>query len=201
MCIRDRYTPFASLPDQAVVDNSITFKSGSKTFNLAAMKVAWFHSTNPEYFEKVQEEHLAQTNTLGLVAHHAALRGGVAWLDELLVYLDGNHDFVEQYIRENIPQITYTKAQGTYLAWLDVTALAERIGAQEKAAAASETEKEQVSPETVVVRWLVENAGVYTNAGSSYGPGGENHLRMNLATSRQLVKLALDNIAEAISSL
>jgi len=71
-----KYTPFASLPDKDVVNNSVTFQSGSKTFSLAAMKVAWFHSPNPDYFQKVQDQHLAQTNTLGVVAHHAALRAG-----------------------------------------------------------------------------------------------------------------------------
>ena len=196
-----KYTPFATLPDKAVVDNSVTFQSGSKTFSLAAMKVAWFHSTNPEYFRKVQDQHLSQTNTLGVVAHHAALRGGAEWLDQLLVYLDGNHDLVEQHLREKVPQIRYTKAQGTYLAWLDVSQLAEAIGAAEKAIEATETEAEKVTPENIVVRWLVENAGVYTNAGSNYGPGGEGYVRMNLGASRQLVQLALDNIAEAMNSL
>ena len=108
---------------------------------------------------------------------------------------------MEQYLRERIPQIRYTKAQGTYLAWLEVGQIADAIGAVEKAAAATEAEGATVSPETIVVRWLVENAGVYTNAGSSYGPGGENHLRMNLGTSRRLIQLALDNIAEAVSEL
>jgi cystathionine beta-lyase len=196
-----KYTPFASLPDQDVVNNSVTFQSGSKTFSLAAMKVAWFHSPNAEYFEKVQEQHMAQTNTLGVVAQHAALRGGAEWLDQLLAYLDGNHDYVEQHLRDNVPQIRYNKAQGTYLAWLDVSQVAEAIGAADKAAAASETEEEPVTPEDIVVRWLVENAGVYTNPGSNYGPGGEGWVRMNLGTSRQLIKLALDNIAEAMHSL
>jgi len=196
-----KYTPFATLPDKAVVDNSVTFQSGSKTFSLAAMKVAWFHSTNPEYFQKVQDQHMAQTNTLGVVAHHAALRGGGEWLDQLLVYLDGNHDLVEQYLREKVPQVNYTKAQGTYLAWLDVSQVAEAIGATEKAVAATETEEEEVTPEDIVVRWLVENAGVYTNPGSNYGPGGEGWVRMNLGTSRQLIQVALDNIAEAMNSL
>ena len=196
-----RYIPFASLPDKAVVDNSVTFKSGSKTFSLAAMKVAWFFSTNPEYFQKVQAQHRAHTNTLGVVAHHAGLRGGEDWLDELLIYIDGNHSFVEQYIRENIPQIKYTKAQGTYLAWLDVTELAGQIGAAEKAVAASVDAPSPVTPENIVATWLVDNAGVYTNAGSSYGPGGEGHMRMNLGTSRQMIKLALDNIAAAVSDL
>ena len=43
-----KYTPFASLPNKAIVNNSITFKAASKSFGLAAHKVAWFYSTNPE---------------------------------------------------------------------------------------------------------------------------------------------------------
>ena len=42
-----KYTPFASLSNKAVVDNSLTFKAASKSFGLAAHKVAWFYSTNP----------------------------------------------------------------------------------------------------------------------------------------------------------
>src|SRR5688500_19516674 len=42
-----KYTPFASLPNKAVVDNSLTFKAASKSFGLAAHKLAWFYSTNP----------------------------------------------------------------------------------------------------------------------------------------------------------
>jgi cystathionine beta-lyase len=55
-----------------------------------------------------------------------------------------------------------------------------------------------VTPETMVERWLVRNAKVHLNQGASYGRGGENHMRMNIATSRKLVELALTNIAEAL---
>ena len=198
---RNTYTPFASLPDKDVVNNSVTFKAASKSFSLAAMKNAWFFSTNPEYLEMVRVQHRGNTNTLGAVANHAALTEGEDWLDQLLVYLDGNHAFVEQYMRENIPSIKYTKAQGTYLAWLDVSEVAERIDAQHKAEEASNSSPRRVSPETIVQRWFVENAKVYMNAGSSYGPGGEGHMRMNLGASRKLIKLALDNLADALSDL
>jgi cystathionine beta-lyase len=49
-----KYTPFASLPNKAIVDNSITFKAASKSFGLAAHKVAWYHSTNPALMERVR---------------------------------------------------------------------------------------------------------------------------------------------------
>ena len=51
-----KYTPFASLPNKAVVNNSITFKAASKSFGLAAHKVAWFYSTNPDYLARVQAQ-------------------------------------------------------------------------------------------------------------------------------------------------
>ena len=199
-----KYTPFASLPDKEVVDNSITFKAASKSFSLAAMKVAWFFSTNPELLALVRGQHRANTNTLGVVANQGALTDeGADWLDQVNAYIDANHDFTEQYIRENMPGVKYTKAQGTYLAWLDVGGVAERLGAKrlaEEATANSETGR-PVTAEAIVGNWFIDNAKVQLNAGSSYGPGGENHMRMNVATSRQTLKLALDNMAAALNDM
>ncbi len=199
-----KYTPFASLPDKEVVDNSITFKAASKSFSLAAMKIAWFFSTNPELLALVRAQHRANTNTLGVVANQGALTDeGADWLDQVNAYIDANHDFTEQYIRENMPGVKYTKAQGTYLAWLDVGGVAERLGAKrlaEEATANSETGR-PVTAEAIVGNWFIDNAKVQLNAGSSYGPGGENHMRMNVATSRQTLKLALDNMAAALNDL
>jgi len=199
-----KYTPFASLSDKEVVDNSVTFKAASKTFSLAAMKIAWFFSTNPEYVQMVRAQHRANTNTLGVVANQGALTDeGADWLDQVNAYIDANQDFAEQYIRENLPGVEYTKAQGTYLAWIDIGGVAERLGAKrlaEEATANSDTGR-AVTAENIVGNWFVENAKVQLNAGSSYGPGGENHMRMNVATSRQTLKLALDNMAAALNDL
>jgi cystathionine beta-lyase len=196
-----KYTPFASLPDKAVVDNSITFKAASKTFSLAAMKSAWFFSTNPDILERVKKNHRADINTLGVVANEAALREGEGWLDQLLPYIDANHELVETYIREKVPLLRYRRAEGTYLAWLDVSRVSDRIGAKEKAAEASKTSETPVSAEVIVQRWLIENAKVQLNAGSEYGTGGEGHMRMNLGTSRKLVAKALDNMSAALAKL
>jgi len=196
-----KYTPFASLPDKDVVNNSLTFKAASKTFSLAAMKSAWFFSTNPDYLARVKANHRVDINTLGVVANRAALTEGVDWLDQLLPYIDGNHEFAEATIKEKIPLIQYTKAQGTYLAWLDVGPIVDRIGAKEKAAEASKTSEEPVTPEMIAEKWFVENAKVQLNPGSSYGTGGAGHMRMNLATSRKRIARALDNIQSAVAKL
>ena len=194
----NRYTPFATL-DPAIVANSLTFMSGSKSFSLAAMKVAWYYSTNPDLLERVKANTRADLSTLGMVAMRAALEEGEPWLDELIPYIDANHDFAESYIRDNLPGVRYTKAQGTYLAWLDVAEFAERIGAAETAARESAEAVNPVTPEAIVQRWFAEHAGVYLNPGPRYGSGGAGRMRMNLASSRGIVELALKNMAEALA--
>ena len=193
-----KYTPFASLPNKAIVDNSISFKAASKSFGLAAHKVAWFHSTNNDYMERVKAHHWVDLNTLGIIANQAAYRGGEEWLDQLLVYIDGLHTFAEQYISQHIPLIKWVKPQGTYLAWLDVTALAERIDAVRQAEMATKAEKRPVAPENIVERHLVKTAKVHLNPGHTFGLGGANHMRMNIATSRKMLERALTNIATAL---
>jgi cystathionine beta-lyase len=50
----------------------------------------------------------------------------------------------------------------------------------------------------VMERWFVQNAKVQINAGSNYGLGGAGHMRMNLATSRKTLEMALNNMASAL---
>ena len=199
-----KYVPFASLPDKAIVRNSITFKAASKSFGLAAMKQAWMHSDNPEVLARVDVQHRADLNTLGFVANHGAYTGGEEWLNQVVEYIDGNHDFAAKYIASNIPSIKWVKPEGTYLAWLDVTAVAEKIDSRGKAEQANRTKKPgaaDLTPEQMVERYFVREAKVHLNQGASYGRGGANHMRMNLATSRKTLELALSNLATALRRL
>jgi len=197
-----KYTPFSSLPNKDIVRNSITFKAASKSFSLAAMKCAWFFSDNADYLARVKANNRADLTTLGMIASRAAYTPeGEEWLNQVVAYIDGNHDFVESFVKANIPMITCVKPQGTYLSWLDVSAVADRIRAKELAAA--ETGKltpsgRAVTPETIVERHLVKHGKVHLNAGSSYGVGGANHMRMNISTSRKTLELALTNLATAL---
>ena len=199
----NKYTPFASLPNKDVVRNSITFKAASKSFGLAAMKCAWFFSDNMDYVNRVKALNRADLTTLGMISSRAAYRGGEDWLNQCVEYIDANHDFADSFIRANIPLIKTTKPQGTYLSWLDVSAVIDRIGAKELAAQANKNlagNAKPVTPSQVVEKWLVRHARVHLNAGASYGVGGENYMRMNIATSRKTLELALNNIATALKN-
>ena len=197
-----KYTPFSTLPNKDIVTNSITFKSASKSFGLAAMKCAYMFSDNPDYIARIKANgYRTETNTLGMVANRAAYEQGEDWLNQVVAYIDGNLDFAESYIAANIPLIKFVKPQGTYLAWLDVSQVVDKIGAKEAAAEANrkkDAAAKPVTPETIVERYFVKHAKVQMNAGSSYGVGGAGRMRMNVATSRKLVELALTNIASAL---
>lgn len=192
-----KYTPFSTLPNDKIVRNSITFKAASKSFNLSALKCSWMFSSNPDLIARLRARHKQDFNTLGMIAVRAAYTSGGDWLDRVVPYIDANHDFLSSYVAANIPMIKVVKPQATYLAWLDVSQLADRIGARKLAA----DSKDAVSPETIVERFLVKTAKVHIKAGSQYGTGGEGHMRMNVATSRKTLELALTNLANALKKV
>ena len=196
-----KYTPFASLSNKAVVDNSLTFKAASKSFGLAAHKIAWYYSTNPALMARVRPYHRADLNTLGILANYAAVTEGEEWLRQANEYVDANHDFVVNFVNDKIaPMIKVHRAEGTYLTWLDVSGVAEKINSKRLADDYNRTKAANapaLTPEQMVERYFVKTAKVHLNQGASYGKGGENHMRMNIGTSRKLVELALNNLASA----
>jgi cystathionine beta-lyase len=196
----NKYTPFASIGNKEIVNNSLTFKAASKSFGLAAMKCAWFYSDNQDYLARVRANNKADLTTLGMIASRSAYEGGEEWLNQCVEYIDANHDYVESFIKANVPMIKVVKPQGTYLTWLDVSAVADRINAKQLAAEANKgvTDGKPLTAEQMVERHFVKTAKVQLNAGSSYGAGGANHMRMNIATSRKTLELALNNLAAAL---
>ena len=144
----------------------------------------------------------ADLTTLGMIASKAAYAGGEEWLNQCVDYIDGNHDFATKFIAANVPLVkTYKKAQGTYLMWIDLTELGNRIGAKETAASAKGRGGNTMTAEEVTVAWLAKNAKIALNSGNTYGLGGANHARMNIATSRKTLEAALTSMAHACDGL
>ena len=200
----EKYIPFSTLPNKAVVNNSITYKAASKSFGLAAMKQAWIFSDNAELVKRVKANYLIELNIPGLVANRAAYAEGEDWLNQLVEYIDGNQEFAAQFIAAKIPAIKHLKPQGTYLAWIDVTGVIERIKGRQQAEEWNRTKAPSaaaMTPEQAVERFFVEKAKVHLNPGHTYGLGGANHMRMNLATSRRMIEKALTNMAKAMDAV
>jgi cystathionine beta-lyase len=206
-----KYVPYASL-DKALVDNSITFKSGSKSFSLAAMKCAWFFSTNPKLFEATNAASFPSISNPAMVAEQAAYAGGEEWLNQCVDYIDANLDFAHDYVTRNLPLVkTGNKPEGTYLMWLDVSGVADKIGAKKMMDEANAKTPLPVNPLTgqpvvttegdIVSHWLAKNAYVFMESGSGFGKVGANYVRMNVATPRVTLKAGLDSVAAALKNL
>jgi cystathionine beta-lyase len=129
--------------------------------------------------EKVKEGSVGFINIMGLAAMEAAYRIGEPWLDELLIYLEQNRDFIASYMQQNLAGVVgYTPPEGTYLAWLDF----------------SQTGLEKPG------EFLKCNSHVVVNEGRGFGTGGEQFVRLNFGCPRSLLKEGLDRIAAAITT-
>ncbi|RNB83186.1 pyridoxal phosphate-dependent aminotransferase [Brevibacillus nitrificans] len=178
-----KHIPFAAISEE-FAQSSIICTAPSKTFNMAGMQTSNIIIPNQEYREAFQKMMstlvLRMTNTFGVVATEAAYRHGDEWLDQLLVYLQGNLDFLTEYIETHIKGIKVIQPEGTYLVWLDCRELGmDAKGLQE---------------------FMGKQAKVAVNQGHVFGPGGEQFIRLNMACPRSLIEEGLERIAKAVSS-
>jgi cysteine-S-conjugate beta-lyase len=95
-----------------------------------------------------------------------------------------------------MPKMGYTRNEGTFMTFLDVSKVIDSIGADQLAAMYG-----KATPEENFQDWLTHASGVYLNPGSGYGAGGAGHMRMNIASSRLVLKEALDAMAEAVNKV
>jgi cystathionine beta-lyase len=108
--------------------------------------------------------------------------------------MDENHTFIENYVKQNMPTVGYVKNEGTYMTFLDFSKTMETVGAEEQ-----HRSHNKASPEHYFQDWLVHNSGVYLNPGADYGSGGAGHMRMNIASSRLVVRDVLEAMASAVN--
>lgn len=176
-----RTVPFASVSPAAAA-RCVTVASGSKAWNLPGLRCAvlmvhteqaWRHwqSTRPEL-------KIYGASTFGIAANTAAFTDGEEWLTECLHQLDANGRWLEEFLARELPQVRYRRPEGTYLTWLDLRPLDLPV---------------EPGP------WLLEHAKVACNAGPAFGPGGAGHVRMNIATSPEILAEGCRRIAEALA--
>jgi cysteine-S-conjugate beta-lyase len=179
-----KHTPVAKLSVRAA-GITITCLAPSKTFNLAGLSTSSVIISNPalrkSFNSVVDKLHIGNGNIFGSVASIAAYTYGADWLDELLMYLNGNVEYVMNFCREKIPEIIPLRTEATYMIWLDCRSF-------------GMTGKELQS-------FFVSKAGVGMNEGSTFGPGGEGYMRMNLACPRSTLIKAMDQIERAVINI
>ena len=114
------HTPLAKIFPES--DRIITCMSASKTFNLAGLMFSNIIIPNDEIRAVWKARHNDTENPLSIAATQAAYEHGHDWLNQLKEYLDGNFEFMKQYLEKHLPEAVYRIPEATYLAWVDISA-------------------------------------------------------------------------------
>jgi cystathionine beta-lyase len=163
----------------------ITASAPSKTFNIPGLNLSVLIVPDPECRRALtrtfDEMHVSAANPFSIVAFESAYRGGEAWLDELLIYLRKTRDTVQQILSTDLPDIRLIEPEGTYLLWLDCTALKARLGMDD----------------AQLRYFFAHQAGVGMSPGTLFGEVGSGFMRMNIGAPRKVIETALANIKNA----
>ena len=175
------HVPLASLAPE-IEARTITLIAPSKTFNLPGLKCAVAVIPNAalrERFVAAGADIVPKINLLGYTAAVAAYREGDAWLEALLRYLEGNRDFLLREIPQQLPGVTMTPSEGTYLAWLDC--------------------RQANIPGGDPYTFFLDTARVALNDGRTFGAGGDGFVRLNFACPRAMLVEGLARMRAALT--
>jgi cysteine-S-conjugate beta-lyase len=174
-----RHLPYAATSPAAAA-HTLTATSASKAWNLPGLKCAQVILSSDADREVWAELGFFASHGAanpGVVANTAAYRHGEAWLDQVMAYLDDSRRLLASLLRQHLPQVRYRPPDGTYLAWLDCTAM-DLPG----------------SPGALVT----ERAQVTVIDGPAFGDGGPGAFRLNFATPQPILTEMVERVAAAL---
>lgn len=179
-----RHTPFASV-SEAAAHCSITFGAPSKTFNIAGIVSSYAivpdETLRKRFFGWLKANELDEPHLFAPIATIAAFKHGEEWRKQMLRYVEGNIEFVENFLKQRIPSIKAIRPQASFLVWLDCRALG--LGHDR------------------LVDLFVNHARLALNDGEMFGHGGEGFMRMNVASPRTVLKQALEQLERAVAEI
>jgi cystathionine beta-lyase len=162
---------------------TITLTAPTKTFNLAGLQISNILIADKNlrrlFIEELAASGYSQPNAIGIAACKTAYNQGEPWLNELLVYLHSNLQYLNEFLRDRLPGVHLIKPEGTYLCWLDFHGL-------------------MLDPDEVYQR-IVHKAKLWLDDGRMFGTGGEGFQRINIACPRTLLEKALEQLASAFT--
>lgn len=169
------YTPFASISGDFSA-RAIVCISPSKAFNIAGLQIANIVVPDEEVRRKIDKainiNEVCDVNPFGVTATIAAYTEGEEWLNQLLVYLQANYKWMQDYCRTHLPDFPISDLEGTYLVWMDCSILHKTSD--------------------VLEQELLDESKLWLNAGTMYGTEGEGFMRWNIACPRSVLAEGLE---------
>lgn len=172
------FTPLLTIPGAAEL--AVSLVSASKAWNLAGLKCATIVTASAAMdtaLARLSEDLKWHTGHLGVIASIAAFEDGEPWLEHLLLTLDARRAQLGTLLASRLPGVRWHPPEATYLAWLDCT----EFGAGDE-------------PQ----RRFLTQARVALEPGTHFGALGSGHVRLNFATSPQILDRAVTALAGAV---
>ena len=167
------------------VKNRVSRALQLSSADLRQQAAAGWQITDKELRERFSERaHMDGCGCVPYIARFATIAAYnecAGWLDELLQVVNGNFEYLYAFVNDRLPRISVTRAEGTYLAWIDMRGLG--------------MDHEALSG------FLVEKARIADNDGAMFGKAGEGFRRWNLAMPRSVLEDALTRLEKAINEL
>ena len=178
-----KHIPFASVSDEAA-QCSITFGAPSKTFNIAGIVSSYAIIPNAElrnrFYPWLSANELNDPTLFAPIATLAAFsKEGEEWRKQMLRYVEGNIDYVIDFCANHLPAIKPLRPQASFLVWLDCRGLG------------------LTQPQLVDL--FVNKAKLALNDGEMFGKEGIGFMRLNVASPRQVLEQAMQQLAAAIT--
>lgn len=182
-----QYQPFATVGcGQMKNIPSVVLTSPSKAFNIAGLQTANIICKDTELRRRIDRainiNEVCDLNVFGPEALVAAYNESEEWLDELCQYLYGNYEALREFFAEQLPQLPISCLEGTYLVWVDVSAVLNSKG--------------NITNSDALTERLLNDGHVQVSSGSIYG--GEGYIRLNIATQRERMMEGLRRIKKVI---
>ena len=175
----DTHTPWLEVSD-AAREHGIALTSASKAFNVAGLKAALMITASDRAREAVRQVPplTDRVGILGVIAAEAAFSHGDRWLDAVRAQLAADLELLGELLAAELPKITWTPPQASYLAWLDCRALALGDNPAEE---------------------FLARGRVALSQGLDYGREGAGFVRLNFGTSPEHLTDSVRRMARAIS--
>lgn len=176
------HTPIIAISEE-VANRTVMSINPSKTFNIAGHRTACLITPNEEIRKAVRKQVVANKaygrTIMGVATFVEAYTNCDYYADQLMDYIQINMELVDTFLKENVPAVKLIKPEATYLLWLDF--------------------RELGLTQDELKKFLVEEAKVGLNDGTSFGVEGTGFMRLNIAAPKSVVQEGLNRIAKAVN--
>lgn len=177
-----KHLPMAQLSEK-VAARTVTVNSPGKSFNIAGLRCGIMHFGTPELHERfnarVPRLLLGRPSVISIDAAVAAWMEGQPWLDRIVDLLDRNRHIAFDSISREMPRLKAHLPEASFLLWIDCHAL----GWQRPAAEV-----------------FLAEAGIAFSPGESFCARHEGFVRLNFATSQELLIEKLERMKKLVGT-